>query len=86
MPFVYILKNEEGKHYVGSTTDLERRIHQHTKGHTYSTKRWGKLMLVLSQEYKSLSDARRVELKLKKLKRGDYIAKMVQDGFIKIKP
>jgi predicted GIY-YIG superfamily endonuclease len=40
--------------------------------------------LILAQEYNSLEDARRIELKLKRLKRKDYIAKIIADGIIKI--
>ena len=86
MPCVYILEFENGKFYVGSTTDLERRLRQHSSGHTHSTERLGIGELVFKQDYDTLEDARSVEYKLKKLKRHDYIAKIVADGYIKIKP
>jgi len=86
MPCVYILQFEKGEFYVGSTTSLDRRIKQHADGHTHSTKRLGKGVLVLTQDYKTLKDARSVEFKLKRLKRRDYLAKIVQDGYIKIVP
>ena len=86
MAFVYILKFTTGKFYVGSTVDLNRRLKHHMGGYTPSTKRLGHGQLVLAQEYSTLTDARSVEYKLKKLKRRDYIAKIVQDGYIKIKP
>jgi putative endonuclease len=86
MPCVYILQFASEKFYVGSTVDLDRRIKQHTSGHTPSTKRLGKGILVLRQEYRTLKEARSVEYKLKKMKRSDYIAKIVEDGYIKIVP
>lgn len=86
MPCVYILQFKKGKFYIGSTIDLARRVKQHTDGHTYSTKRLGEGVVVLTQNYQTLKDARSVEYKLKKLKRSDYIAKIVQDGYIKIVP
>ncbi|MBI3572296.1 GIY-YIG nuclease family protein [Candidatus Kaiserbacteria bacterium] len=87
MPFVYILQFPSGKFYVGSTEHLENRMKHHAGGHTPSTKRLGeKRKLVLVQEYETLNEARSVERKLKKLKRHDYIAKIVQDGYIKIVP
>ena len=86
MSYVYILKNIKGGFYIGSTLDLERRFKQHLSGHTHSTSKMGKLELVFSQKFSSLIDARRVELKLKKLKRKDYIEKIIKDGYIKIKP
>ncbi|KKW02101.1 MAG: hypothetical protein UY52_C0024G0017 [Parcubacteria group bacterium GW2011_GWC2_49_9] len=39
-------------------------------------------VLVLSQEYPTLVEARRIERRIKKFKRKDYIEKIVKDGFI----
>ncbi len=88
MAFVYILKFKTGRFYVGSTVDLQRRLQHHAGGYTPSTKRLGNenVVLVLSQEYATLAEARSVEHKLKMLKRHDYLAKIVQDGYIKITP
>ena len=69
MGFVYILQDERGKFYIGSTNDVNRRFDQHKHGHTWSTKRFKNLKLVFSQEFKTLEVARKIELKLKKLKR-----------------
>ncbi len=38
--------------------------------------------LVLKQNYSSLETARKIERKIKKLKRKDYIEKMVKEGYI----
>jgi predicted GIY-YIG superfamily endonuclease len=46
----------------------------------------GELELVFYQEYKTLRDARRIERKLKELKRRDYIEKIIKDGYIKMTP
>ncbi len=86
MASVYILKTKLGGFYIGSTTDLEKRLAHHRGGYTPSTLRLGVGELVLAQEYESLKDARSVEKKLKALKRKDYIEKMVQDGYIKLRP
>ena len=32
MPFTYILECGDGSYYVGSTWDLERRLHEHSTG------------------------------------------------------
>ena len=61
-------------------------MRQHKEGHTPSTHRLGKLELVFSQKFGTLQDARDVESKLKKLKRHDYIDKIVKDGFVKVMP
>jgi len=86
MAFVYILKFDTGRFYIGSTINLQRRLKHHFGRYTPSTKRMGRGELVLSQEYPTLIAARSVERKLKALKRHDYIAKIVQDGYIKITP
>jgi len=86
MAYVYILKSEKEKYYIGSTTDIERRMEQHKGGHTPSTHRMGKLELVFSQKFETLENARNIESRLKKFKRRDYIEKIVKDGFIKILP
>ena len=86
MACVYILKNEKGRFYIGSTINLERRLKEHVRGKTDSVKRMGNTTLVFSQEYENLKDARKIEYKLKSLKRHDYIASIVRDGFIKLKP
>lgn len=83
--FVYILKSESNKYYIGSTIDLEKRLNQHKQGHTHSTKRMGNIEMVFSQKYPSLLEARRIEYRLKKLKRKDYIEKIVKEGYIRMK-
>mgnify|MGYP001618531377 FL=1 len=81
---VYILKDRNGKFYVGSTDNLERRLRQHKNGHTQTTKKMDNFEIILKQEYGSLNLARKIELKIKKLKRKDYIEKMINDGYIRI--
>jgi len=86
MVFVYILKSDSGRYYVGSTLDMSDRLRHHAGGYTPSTKRLGNVHLVLRQKYETLAEARSVERKLKKLKRKDYIEKIVKEGYIKIRP
>ncbi|KKR44945.1 MAG: Excinuclease ABC subunit C [Parcubacteria group bacterium GW2011_GWA1_40_21] len=81
---VYILKGNNSKFYVGSTNDLERRLKQHNNDHTQTTKKMNGFKLVLSQEYDSLLIARKIEMKIKNLKRKDCIEKMINDGYIRL--
>ena len=84
MPRVYILQFKNGRFYIGSTTDLKRRIKQRASGLTHSTKRLGEGTLVFQQSYQTLKEARSVEYKLKKMKRRDYIEKILKDGYIRL--
>lgn len=83
--YVYILRDRGGKFYIGSTTDVSRRIKQHNNQHTQTTRNMDNPELVLIQPYESLEMARRIEKKIKYLKRKDYIEKMVSSGYIKLK-
>ncbi len=86
MPWVYIIETNLNKYYVGSTADLEKRLAHHQGGHTPTTKKFGFKKCVLTQEYPTLSEARKVEMKIKKFKRRDYIEKMIKEGYIRITP
>ena len=86
MAWVYILKTKSGKYYIGSTDNLDNRLRHHFRGFTPSTKALGAESLLLTQKYVSLKEARGVEKKIKKLKRRDYIEKMLKDGYIKLTP
>jgi len=84
--FVYILRDDKGKFYIGSTNNLKRRLSAHLNGHTQTTSRMINPVIVLAQEYETLECARKIERRLKKLKRRDYIEKMVKEGYIKMTP
>ena len=86
MPFVYILKSfQKNKYYIGSTKRaLDDRLNDHNQGRVTSTKSLKPWKLMVSREYNSYSQARKIELKLKMLKRKDYIERIVRDGYIKL--
>jgi len=86
MPFVYILNTASNKYYIGSTINLDERLKHHRGGHTHSTKRLGAPKLIFFKEYPTLREARLIERKLKKLKRRDYIEKIISEGEIKMSP
>ncbi len=65
MAWVYILKGSTGRHYIGSTVDLEQRLEQHRRGHTYTTRRPGELSIAAAREFSTLEEARRIERELK---------------------
>lgn len=82
---LYILQSGvSGRYYVGSTTDLGRRLQQHNSGHTHTTRRFGKLKLVFAQEFESVKIARKIEKKIKSWKRKDFVEKIIRDQKINI--
>jgi len=83
--YVYILKSTNNKFYVGSTSDVDRRLKQHKNGHTQTTRNMKDIELVLVQKYTDLNIARKIEKRIKQLKRKDYIQKMIDDGEIRMK-
>jgi putative endonuclease len=63
---VYVLRSlKDGKHYTGSTGDLRRRLQEHARGHTQTTRRRGPFELVYTEKYGTLEEARAREKQLK---------------------
>ena len=62
----YILKSLiDNNLYIGSTSDIKRRISEHNSGKVFSTKSRRPFELVYCELYKSESDARKREHRLK---------------------
>jgi len=58
MPFMYILKCNDGSYYVGSTWHLLRRVWQHNNGGgAQYTKHRRPVVLVYYEEYERVSEA-----------------------------
>jgi putative endonuclease len=68
---VYVIQNRDGKFYIGLSDDVDRRINQHNVGDSRWTRRKGPWTLIWQSEEMNLSDARKLELLLKRQKGGD---------------
>lgn len=69
MYFVYILKSlRDGKYYVGLTSNLKKRLNDHSSGRTKSTRGRRPLKLIYSEGYGTLKEARERESFLKSYK------------------
>ena len=69
MAWIYILRGSSGHHYIGSTENLERRLAEHRRGSNHTTRRFGRsLELVISRSVDNATEARRIELALKRKK------------------
>lgn len=79
MFFVYVLRSvSTGKHYVGQTSDISRRIHEHNDPEhnpvKFTSRNRGPWELIHSEEYKTRSEAMRRERWLKSGARRGWIA------------
>ena len=66
MYYVYVLRNSQGRLYVGFTEDLSRRVRQHQEGEGGWTRGKGPWELVGSEEFADRSEALRRERNLKR--------------------
>lgn len=80
MFFVYILECSDTTLYVGSTNDLEKRLHEHntSKRGAHYTKIRRPVVLKYHEIVTTLSEARKREAVIKKLRRADKVALCTQ--------
>jgi len=76
MAWVYVIQNAEGRFYIGMTTDLADRLSDHNNGVSKWTKYRGPWKLIWSQECATISEARRLESRLKRQGRGNGFYKL----------
>jgi putative endonuclease len=67
---VYVLQNPGGRFYIAFTRDLSGRVAQHNSGLSKWTKRRGPWQMVWTSESVSFSEAKNLELRLKRQKGG----------------
>ena len=70
MSFVYILQCANGRYYIGSTNDIQRRLAEHRSRKTKSLRHLLPVELIFKQEFPTSREARAAERKLKKFKTG----------------
>lgn len=77
MYYVYILKSRlTNKYYIGCTDNIDRRIREHNNGLSKYTKSMRPWILVHSEKFFRLIDARKRERKIKSWKKRAYIEKL----------
>lgn len=62
---LYVIKNKDGKRYIGISSDVEKRLNSHNRGSVRSTKPYKPWHLVYCEEYQSRLEARQREVFLK---------------------
>ena len=74
---VYVIQNHEGKFYIGVSDDVARRVEQHNSGQSRWTKGRGPWTIVWQSDELSLSEARKLENRLKRQKGGHGLFHLV---------
>src|SRR3974377_1089830 len=67
---VYVLQHPAGKFYIGLSENISLRLHQHNQGISKWTRKYRPWSLVWTSERLDLSEARRLETRLKRQKGG----------------
>jgi putative endonuclease len=74
---VYVLRNAEGRRYIGLSEDVFTRLAQHNAGVSKWTRGRGPWTLEWTSGAMLLGDARRLEAKLKRQKGGEGLATLL---------
>lgn len=78
MYYVYILKStQSGTYYIGYTNNIEKRTKEHNAGLSRYTKNKGPWILLYTEKYASLSEARHREKQIKGWKKRAAIEKLI---------
>lgn len=80
--YLYILRSQDDRYYIGSTTNLDVRLKQHRKGYTRTTKLLRTFELVYTEEFDKISQARLREKKLKSYKSKKYIKWLIKNALV----
>ncbi len=75
---VYVLRNAEGRRYIGVTDDVDRRLAQHNQGVSEWTRGKGPWDLEWSSTPRSLGDARALENLMKRQKGGSGLDRLLR--------
>lgn len=79
MCWVYILRSgKDGRFYIGSTKDLEKRLARHSAGRVPATKSRLPMTLVYSERYPTLADAYQREKEIKAEKSALFIERLLR--------
>ncbi|OHA17421.1 MAG: hypothetical protein A3G52_02115 [Candidatus Taylorbacteria bacterium RIFCSPLOWO2_12_FULL_43_20] len=75
----YIIQNNKDHHYyIGSTSDINKRIEQHNSNSNRSTKGRGQWQLVYSEEFDNKKSAWLRERQIKSYKGGNAFKRLVE--------
>ena len=74
---MYVIKNKEGKLYIGQTNKLKSRLIAHNTNKSFHTKDKGVWELIFKKTFNNRKDAIEFEKLLKKQKGGNGLKKII---------
>jgi putative endonuclease len=80
MNYIYVIVSKEGYQYIGSTTDIDKRLHQHQNHLAGWTKRGTEWKLLYIEEFSTYSEARKREIWMKTGAGREYIKMVTGKG------
>lgn len=81
MYYVYILQSRKtGRHYIGSTQDVTKRLQEHNRGKMKSTKHGSPWEVMYTEAVGSRSQAFGREQQLKRYKSGEAVRRLIHGG------
>jgi putative endonuclease len=75
---VYVIRNENGRSYIGISEDVQKRLQQHNDGLSKWTSKFGPWALIWTSKSMSLSEARSLESLLKRQKGGSGLVTLLR--------
>ncbi len=63
--YVYVLENNSGRHYIGISSNIEKRLEYHNSGRVRSTKPFRPWQIIFKEVFDNRIEARKKEVKLK---------------------
>ncbi len=79
--YMYVLRSQQtGRLYIGYTTNLKQRLHQHLTGDVHTSRRMGKISLIFYEAFLQKEDAKRRERYFKTTKGKRSLKIMLKDS------
>ncbi len=81
MHYVYIIKStRDGRYYIGSAEDPEKRLKEHNEGQTRSTRHRGPYRLVYKEPLDTKTDAIKREHEIKRFKGNSRFKRLINNA------
>jgi putative endonuclease len=75
--YLYVIESDNGRHYIGITENVERRLEAHNLGLSRWTKRYKNWTVIYREKLNNLSAAKKKENYLKSLKSGKQFYQII---------